>query len=409
MRRCWQIFRTLALQALLILLLAEIGLRLLTPHHEKLRQLLYMPPRGANDLDRYTTLEQLLAPTLLGWDPYGEHYGFVLSSRGFRTHEYTTPKLPGTFRVAAVGDSFTFACGGLPYSLGWPSLLEEGLRQRTRQKIDVFALGVPGVGPLFERRLWQLEGERVQADVLVLAFFVGNDFIDEMHVPFGDSPAAAIARRSYLARWVRHFRRLQRGLEQPSREPPPLPAPAHEPAPGGTRRGGFERPEFREVWQSQMRRFTPQAVLKTEAERSQICDRRHQRELAATFAKIERLLEAFHAEVTATGTRMTILLIPDRFQVHPEERPAILAYLGRDERDFDWDLPQRRLRALFERKGILSLDLLEAFRQAAAKGEVLYEPGDTHWSPAGNALAARELTEHFWREIVPLFAAKPKP
>ncbi|NJL28941.1 MAG: hypothetical protein HC897_14150, partial [Thermoanaerobaculia bacterium] len=143
MKRRRQILVILTLQAVSTLLLAELGLRLLAPHYEKLRQLLYMPA-AITDFGGFPTLEALLAPTMLGWGPYRTRDGFVLSSRGLRTGEYTAPKAPGSYRVAVVGDSFVFSSGGVPYSLAMPHLLEAGLRERTRRRVDVFALGVPG-------------------------------------------------------------------------------------------------------------------------------------------------------------------------------------------------------------------------------------------------------------------------
>jgi len=376
---------TLALQALLALALIELALRALTPRWEPLRQLLYLPGIET-DYDRHETLQELLETTLLGWQPGRTHYGFVHNSRGLRTREYSVDKPAGTYRIVALGDSFTFASGGLPYSLGWPHLLEERL---SRARAEVLNFGVPGVGLLFERRLWQLEGSRLDADLAIVAFFVGNDFTDDMHLPFGQDLPTDLARHSYLARWVRNFFLLRRAEVDPGAGA----APSFEEAKNDDR-AGFEREAYLESFEAERPRISKDDLIRILAERFWQCDL-SEREAFEPFArKVERVLETFYYEVSASGTAMVVVIIPERFQVEAETRRAILERLDRVEEDFDCGYLQKRLGDFLAEQGIPHLDLSPAFRAAESEGSVLYNPGDTHWSPAGNALAAREIAEY---------------
>lgn len=88
--------------------------------------------------------------------------------------------------------------------------------------------------------------------------------------------------------------------------------------------------------------------------------------------------------------RLVVVLIPDKEQVYREHIPA--RYLP---------LPPSCLIALeksLDRKEIVAVNLLPAFRERAAAGELLYWGDDTHWNPEGIRLAA----EVVWNRIAEL-------
>jgi hypothetical protein len=171
-------FIILSIQFIITVCLLEIGLRMLEPYNHNLRVLLYNPS-SLGEYEQINTLEALLNTRLRGFKPYAKRVGFVLNSRSFRTKEYSARKPQGYYRILAIGDSFTAGSGGVPHSQHWAVLLEKYLKSTVSDKIDVIKLGVGAVGPRFELRLWQLEGKRLEADLVVLAFCIGNDFTDE--------------------------------------------------------------------------------------------------------------------------------------------------------------------------------------------------------------------------------------
>lgn len=65
---------------------------------------------------------------------------------------------------------------------------------------------MPAVGTDFELRLRQLAGRRLAADLVVLAFSVGNDFL------FAKGALDWLARRCFLARLARNAATLSCGL-----------------------------------------------------------------------------------------------------------------------------------------------------------------------------------------------------
>jgi hypothetical protein len=384
MRRALRIAIVIAAEVAVVTVAFELSLRVLYPFNDNLRILLYMP-RIQTEFDGIKTLEGLLNHSVIGFRPGRVHSGFVLNSRGLRTREYATRKRPGTLRVVALGDSFTFASGGMPYSELWPSLLEGHLRERGSRPVEVLSLGVPGVGPSFLKRLWELEGSRLRPDVVILALFVGNDFTDEGPAVV-ENLGTSLARVSYAARLVRNVLRLWRaGVELPAEG---APAPA-----SGPRSGGYEIPGYRESFARRRPKLSDRALLEMETERSAICERATSESFEALFAKTAKVIASLHDEVRASGAEFLLVVIPDRFQVNPDERRRIVESEGRSDSEFDWDRPQRRLDGLCREAGLDCLDLLPAFRREATS-VALYNAGDAHWSEAGNRLAAQEIAAH---------------
>jgi hypothetical protein len=362
-----------------------VTLRVLRTKNQNLEVLLYMPS-VSSEFDRIATLPELLETTIIGFHPHEQIAGFVRNSRGFRTPEYTVEKPEGATRLVLLGDSFTFSCGGIPWSESWTVRLAERLQEGRPDRIECVNLGVEGVGPLFERRIWQLEGSKLDADVVLLALFVGNDFTDHYQPPGPTSPLDAAARRSYAIRLVRNLGRV---LGEPGVEVEPVDAPA--PADGQRyREGGFELPAYREAFMKRKPLYSPERLLEIESQRIRLCDRGQSEAFDELFARLASVLRDLRREVEATGADFCVVVLPDRFQVNRDERDAAVALVRMRDEQFEWDKPQERLRAFFEAEGIRSLDLLPAFR-AVSPPEQLFEPGDTHWNLRGNAFAGDEI------------------
>ena len=99
------------------------------------------------------------------------------NSYGFRGPDRPPAKAPGTFRIAALGDSFIYGQGvNTPDTL--PAQLERAL-QEERPQIEVLNFGVPGYG--MEEYLLQYERfiTRWSPDLLLL-FLHESDMIDRM-------------------------------------------------------------------------------------------------------------------------------------------------------------------------------------------------------------------------------------
>jgi hypothetical protein len=364
------------------LLLLEAALRLCGPLSRDVSALLYLPSVRTH-YDDIDSIDALMQQTPLGFVPFTEWKGFILNSRSLRTRDYPAPRQAGGYRIVAIGDSFTVGAGA--YDKTWPALLEKALADRLDRPIEVFALGAPGVGPQFELRLWELERDLLRPDLVILAFFVGNDFTDDEELTLQPTGEAHLLRVSYTARLVRNLYRLwserSAGVEGLAFAPSRPESPRHE-------RGGFAVPTD----DIQRITFSRERHLLIEGYRLQITMDDHRDDFLRLSARAARVLQRFQAEVRAAGAEFLVMIIPDEFQVDDALRQDVLERLHIESTAIHIDRPQTRLKALLDDAGIASLDLLPAFREAGTSRR-LYYPRNTHWNDAGNALAAGLLTD----------------
>lgn len=427
---------------LLGLLAAEVLVRGLARVSPRVQALTYLP-RVATDFDRLETLPELLARSGMGYHPAGVTPGFFLNSRGFRTHEYADRPAPGTLRMVVLGDSFTFSSSGVPFADMWHSVAGQELaaalaadRPGEAPPVEVISLSAPGVGPRFELRLWELEGRRLAPDLVVLGFFVGNDFIDEAGLE--DRPLEAAGSRSHLFRLVRNARLLHRERRRaPAADPQKVeeataagegrtgPGPAAgavamergatpadlavEPGagvPAAEPSGplGVELPSYAATYDPSRPVLSPEAYDDVQWQRLQILLRdpealRHFQELAEGLRPV---LERFVAGVRAAGAEPVFLLIPDESQVDDDLRRRLLADHGLPPDAADVDRPQRWLHGFCAARSVPCVDLLPVFRRHPDQPR-LYRPRDTHWTDHGNRLAGRILA----RTLAEVVGAEP--
>lgn len=374
-------FLALAIGCAAALGLLEVGLRALRPSHSGLRALLYQATLPTA-YGRIADLPGLLETTVVGYRPHTEFGGYVLNGRGLRTHEYGATPAPGVFRVVALGDSFVF--GGVAEADHWCGHLERALATRHPPAAEVLRMGVLGTGPPFYLRLWEVEGARLGASVVVVGVFVGNDFFDEQGRPEGwrgrlDQAAAV----SYAVRLARNLLRLEAPVARP-----PEASGARHPS------GGFDVPGY--VYDDTRAQFSPEAYAEVERDRMTLCLRSAGGRFAVRLERVMRVLRELDAQVRRSGARLVVMMMPDEYQVHADVAALAARAEGRALDAYDLDRPQRELGLALRNEGIDALDLLPAFRDRGT-AERLYVPRDTHWNRAGHRLAAEQLAAHLER------------
>ncbi|MCZ7590786.1 MAG: hypothetical protein M5U15_00945 [Kiritimatiellae bacterium] len=89
------------------------------------------------------------------------------------------------------------------------------------------------------------------------------------------------------------------------------------------------------------------------------------------------------------GIKWVIVLIPEKEQVYREYVPVSAYPRGEHWPPSVFD----ELEPALANEGILVVNLLPVFRAAAARGELIYWPDDTHWNEAGIQLAAETIAD----------------
>ncbi|HER63404.1 MAG TPA: hypothetical protein ENO11_05440, partial [Desulfobacteraceae bacterium] len=101
-----------------------------------------------------------------------------INGDGFRTPSRPTAKPPDTVRIAIIGDS-QIAAINTPEEHTMPVLLEERLNNRYPQRHwEVFNFGVSGANTAQEFNLYRELVRNYNMDVVVCAYYNGNDFSD---------------------------------------------------------------------------------------------------------------------------------------------------------------------------------------------------------------------------------------
>ncbi|MCC3404352.1 MAG: SGNH/GDSL hydrolase family protein [Microcoleus sp. PH2017_10_PVI_O_A] len=160
--------------------IGEIGLRVAKVEgYPKIGDVVDSAPTRFHTADR--DLGWKLKPGVSGeWK--GEGASFVqVNSDGLRDREHTKTKPPNTLRVAVLGDSFTEAIH-VPVEQTFWSKLERKLSNcnsiKGKQKVEVINFGVQGYGTAQELMMLRKKVWDYNPDIVVLAFFTGNDVIN---------------------------------------------------------------------------------------------------------------------------------------------------------------------------------------------------------------------------------------
>jgi len=262
-------------------------------------------------------------------------------------------------------------------------LLEKYLKSTVSDKIDVIKLGVGAVGPRFELRLWQLEGKKLEADLVVLAFCIGNDFTDEQGNNTPNSIFHSVTESSYVVRLAYNVYRL-RGVSRPAEI-------MISDQTDSNQQGGYETKDY--IYDSNQPTFVRPVFLNVVGSRMAITHKANHAQFVTKFANLKPVLSLFRDSVINSNTKFVVMMIPDEYQVYPSLLEEAAHHLKYKANDYNIGLPQIQLGQFFQENNIEYLDLLPSFIQQG-KSKTLYRLQNTHWNIEGNQLAATILTEY---------------
>lgn len=283
--------------------------------------------------------------------PFSRDYDFRLNSHGFKDVEFSIEKPDGTFRILGIGDSFAF--GVIPYSNNYLTLLEDSLKQ-TGEKIELINMGIPGIDSREYVSLFIHEGLELKPDMVLLSFFVGNDFKEGRRRRLYDY--------SYLVSAIKYTINLYAKFET---------RPIHAAA----------------RYDDNSKTFSDDSYLQLERDRSYIYLKQNSlfaTEFAITSAHLIRLRELCQQR----NVKLMIVVIPDEVQVNKALQEQVVRAYGLNPNEFDFSLPNKVLTAKLKEQNIQYIDLLDDF-VAESEHTILYKPNNTHWNIAGNKFAAQ--------------------
>ncbi len=301
------------------------------------------------------------------------HAHYYINQAGFRVPgpdvEYTLAKPADVYRVMILGPSFAFGWG-VNYELSFAAVLQHLLQERgfaSDKKIEIINAGVPAIAPAPQLTWFEHVGKDYAPD-LVIQFVYGSMANKNIAKPF-----AAVNDDGYLIplyantalRWRERLKKLatvfygwmlwtslNSGSSTRSDE-----------------QSGAVLGAGREIAPS----------INFEPTNPQV------REAMQFYSKLARV-------VRQAGARLLVLYVPLSYAIHQEDESRWRLLGIRDiPRQLGFDAAF--VHYLNECQ-IPSIDITQQLRKSARRGKRMYYWLDIHWTPAGNATAARAVADY---------------
>jgi hypothetical protein len=330
-----------------------------------------------------------------GFFQYDRELGFRVRAHtngsnefGFNDIDRPHAKPANTYRIIVLGDSFNWA-GGI--SCNYISLLGKKLKnERVHGKnIEVINVGYPATGTYDEFLVLKRFGLLYDPDLVILAFFAGNDFsglaphqkqivlnanfyiIDrrEEYLLFG----APIIPKSRVVEIISQHKKIVRDVQT-------LPTPQNQ----------GESPECHF---SSDPMFTETAFLQLTAEKLGFHGSKYQGYFKAYIDLVSQTIHAMKQYLNEHQIDFRVVILPEEMQVDPKLLTAAIDFGNITKSDLEIDRAQRLMHGILAAEKIDYLDLLPPFRTAFARNpeKPLYLLRDTHWNQSGNELAAEAI------------------
>lgn len=357
------------------------------------------------------------------FNPPGEYNAYAkVNSAGLIDKEYSLEKPEDVYRILVLGDSFAEGLR-VPMDAAFHSILEKNLNTAGK-RVEVINAGVAGWGTDQELLFYQEIGRKYHPDMVLLAFFPGNDIMNNA-ITLESKNFGSVRKPYFLladGQLVLHNQPVgsETGAEAESDDDVPKPQliPRHPPLAfllPILQHSAFYRyfvPRLRVIAPGFALKLAQWGLIKPGSETRNAEQGPEYIPIAYGVYKTpldppwlegwhitEALLARLKKEVEADGGEFRVVVLPDQKQVEPaawqhvlQSHPAMQAY------DWDMDQPNRILADILNAQQTPYLDLLPVFR--AWDGPTLFFPIDGHWNERGHRLAGESIT-HWLMDVIP--------
>ncbi|MDT9177234.1 MAG: hypothetical protein P5702_12010 [Limnospira sp. PMC 1291.21] len=335
---------------------------------------------------------------------------------GFNDRDYPLQPDPDIFRMLILSDSFNWAGG---QQGNYTALLENQFREHYGQhQVDVINAGYPGTHTAEQLALLKKYGLQYNPHLVVLGFFVGNDFVDadpyrkriivnDLYIDidrrqeliiFGYPIIPKSRLLLFIQQKYKIFREAARS--QQSQQSHQLP---QSQLVATTEAIALDEPE------TSPGILSLEKFLDVERGRLSFCniEKLQNGDRDANINYILDSISEMNAILQARNIKFIVAIYPDEYQVndHLLNQLQSTFYLNLD--DYDITCQQNILISHLESNNIPYIDLTPRFR-VEQQNRHLYLFQEPHWNSHGNQLAKDILFEHLVKITDSVFAPEEK-
>ncbi len=349
--------------------------------------------------------------TSRGWAPWPAIAGEYMeegrarisnNQEGFRDREHGTQKPADVFRIAVLGDSFTEA-QGIPIDKTFWSVIEQELERCEAldgRRVEVLNFGVSGYGTAQELATYRTNVKKYAPDMVLLAFFSGNDVWNNERALDGHSDRIyarvdgerVVIDRSNTAtdrfRAKAFFRNAGNAIINVSRVLQVV-------------RRAYVMVKLARKHQ---RRETG-VIFDPDAPQNRVFAPPQDETWRRAWQTTEDLLTTLSREASAAGARFLLVALSNPPQIHPD--PKVRERFAQEMGVDDLSYPDRRLAEFAAAAGIEFVALAPALRQRAEE-ETLFLHGFEnsvlgvgHWNESGHRAGGEILAAHLCARYAP--------
>jgi hypothetical protein len=329
-------------------------------------------------------------PGVTGWVEAEGATHVAMNREGYRDIDHPLEKPPNTYRIVLLGDSMTEAVEVPLDDTYWRQIIAPVEQCRGGQNVEVINFGVNGYGTAQEYLTLKNWAVKYHPDLVLLAFFTGNDFTDNS-LALGKHEG-----RPYFA--------LKDGKLDWVRRPGDQPGFAAEKRWLDFRAVTIDEIRLVQVFRRASRRLreliryrvSPAARIQQPGLDNDVFLPPTSPDWIATWQVTEALIQAIADTAHSAGAAfaMTTLVNPLQDLPDPAERARIAKSLGAT----DLTYPDRQLSAFAAAHSLVDIPLVEPVAAYAAEHHAALHGIDPkepigHWNTLGNRVAGQYLAQ----------------
>lgn len=286
------------------------------------------------------------------------------NSAGHRDYEHSIVKPENVYRIMVLGDSFTFG-EGVEMDESYPKVVEERLNKGKRgRRYEIINVSAYNWGTLEEYLYLKHYGIKYRPDMVVMAFFIGNDFYQNRFGPFSVkkdkivySPLESVnGKMNRLLKYIPGYMYVR------------------------------ERSELLALLRKRANYYLEHDIFEASSEMMMsLYTGKLDSDVQKAIENTKGLIEKTAKIAKEKEFELVILLIPADEQLNPERYgiPNV------SEPYF----PNHIMHEIGEKNGIAVVDLLPYFRERSRGGREFYYEINGHWNKQGHMLAGETLEE----------------